>query len=205
MVLQVLLSILVEWKHRLEQNGKTEAGKVLKGYVWEPLTSGDGLKNAAKAAATIGAGAMGLGMGDVSSAVSVGMAAYGISNSIDGAIQEHKNNLQLEKNEEVYDQNVEDYIEKYRELTGDTDIPSEQIVQNLTELMDQVDNGTIDWDKMKKNDGDDLYNLKQKFLKNSYAELRKSYEAAGGEKPSDLAKAHTTNKSLDKYKQKHGN
>jgi len=163
------------------------------------VTIGDGVKAAAKIGTTIAAAGIGLGMGDMKSAVGLGMTAYGISDRIDNAIDSHKNNLQLEKNEEIYDQRYEEYVEQYKKLV-DPDATEDQIRDELTTLFEKYDDGSLNYDSIK---NEQEKELKRKFLKDSYAELRDSYKATGGEKPGDLAKAYTVNKASAKYRKKH--
>lgn len=163
------------------------------------VTARDGIKAAAKLGATVAAAGIGLGMGDMKSAVGLGMTAYGLSDRIDNAIDSHKNNLQLEKNEEIYDQRYEEYVEQYKKLVN-PDATEDQIRDELTTLFEKYDDGSLNYDSIK---NEQERELKRSFLKDSYSELRKSYEATGGEKPGDLAKAYTVNKASAKYREKH--
>lgn len=156
----------------------------------------DGLKHMAKVGGTIAAAGIGFGMGDLNSAIGTGMAVSGIDSRIKGALDEHKNNKLLEDNEEIYDQNYTDYVREYSRITGITD--EDKIRENLTSLFESYDNGSLNYDSIA---NEEERELKRKFLKESYEKLRDSYEAAGGEKPSDLAKAHTNNKASFKCRE----
>jgi hypothetical protein len=164
-------------------------------------------KKAVKYGTTVGAAAIGLGMSDYSSAIGLGMTAYGLNDRIDSSIQEYKNNVQLEKNEDVYDDKYSEMVEEYSRLTGETD--EDKIRDTIFDAMDKYDEGQLSFDSIKEEwnkqgkDGEAIANLQRDFLKNTYSPLKKSYEVDGGDKGSELVKSHTITDSSEKYKAAH--
>ena len=158
-------------------------------------------KSALKYGTAIGSGVMAYGMSDLDHALVAGTAVYGLNEKIDSAVQEHQNAIQLEKNEDVYDERYAEYVEEYMRLTGEMD--EDKIRDNLFDCMDKYDDGQLSFDSIKATEGEDVMKLKREFLKNTYSELKKSYEVNGGEKGSELVKSHTVEDSSTKFRANH--
>ena len=158
-------------------------------------------KAALKYGTAIGSGIMAYGMGNLDSALVAGTAVYGLNEKIDSAVQEHQNAIQLEKNEDAYDDRYIEYVEEYSRLTGEMD--EDKIRDNLFDAIDKYDEGQLSFDTIRAEEGEQVAKLKRDFLKNTYSELKKSYEVGGGEKGSELVKSHTVTDSSPKYQASH--
>lgn len=158
-------------------------------------------KAAVKYGTAIGTGIMAYGMSDLDKALVAGTAVYGLNEKIDSAVQEHQNAIQLEKNEDAYDDRYAEYVEEYSRLTGETD--EDKIRDNLFDAIDKYDEGQLSFDTIRAEEGEAVAKLKREFLKGSYTDLKKSYEVSGGEKGSELVKSHTVSDSSVKYQNRY--
>ena len=164
-----------------------EADLKAAGKLWtKVLGDEDVQKNLIKGAAKIGvAGAalgVGLGMADEKAALGAAMLAYSQANSIDDALQDHKNNVQLEKNEDAYKEEFRDYMGDYRAIYGQN-ISEQEIIDHTNKLFEMHDNNTLNIDELSD---------PEKRILGVYENIRDSYEIVGAEDPNDMVKRLNT-------------
>lgn len=88
---------------------------------------------------------LGLGMGaDEKAALGAAFIAHSQAGRIEDELQNHKDNIQLEKNEEEYKIGLANYFEKCRQIPGNENLTEEEMINHLNHVYELVDSKQYD-------------------------------------------------------------